>query len=31
MSAWEAFWSNPEVWSIMTTIILQVGITFLKF
>ena len=24
MSAWEAFWSNPEVWSIMTTIILQV-------
>ena len=23
MSAWEAFWSNPEVWSIMTTIVLQ--------
>ena len=25
MSAWEAFWSNPEVWSIMTTMILQDG------
>lgn len=25
MSAWEAFWSNPEVWSIMTTMVLQDG------
>ena len=24
MTAWEAFWANPEVWSILTTVVLQV-------
>ncbi|CAG5104840.1 Oidioi.mRNA.OKI2018_I69.chr1.g1592.t1.cds [Oikopleura dioica] len=25
MTAWESFWSNPEVWSILTTVVLQDG------